>query len=661
MCGIAGIISKQPINPKWIVGMTNRIKHRGPDDEGYLFAGNNEVSWAYGDDTPEEVIKSDYPYSPKIHVNNVNFEDNYKIAFGHRRLSIIDLSPAGHQPMSYADGKLWIIFNGEIYNYIELREELEKKGYLFKTKTDTEVILASYAEWGENCLNKFNGMWAFVILDLNKNIIFGARDRFGVKPLYYFKDDKYFSFASEIKALATLPFYNRGINGRAVFDYFVTGIEEYDNESFFKDIHELKPSHCFIFNLNNGNFKIFKYYELYFFDDFEAYDSKKVLNYSIETRKLIFNSIKIRLRSDVPVGTCLSGGLDSSTVACVIKGILRETSLNQIGDRQKVFTASYPGKKIDESNWAKVVVDSTNSEWFLTFPKPDELIEDLEELVYFQDIPFGSTSIYAQYRVMRLAKENNVKVLLDGQGGDELFCGYNVYYKVYLAELLMQRQFQIFLREFKEIKNNGVNPLKGILKNIIAPILPLSIKKLFMWIKFPLLDYLDNSFLNSNINRVFIEETSNKLNEFLHKHITYLNLKSLLRYEDRNSMRFSIEARTPFADDVELIEYVFKIPSSYKIHDGWTKYLLRISMDGIIPPQIQWRRDKIGFATPEKEWLIKNKEFFREALRGRLDGFLDENKILGDWDKIIHEQPEDTITPLWKIINFGLWRKVFNV
>ena len=222
MCGIAGIVSKTGIiEPFWIRKMLETLKHRGPDDEGYIFATQGKICIAGGDGTPLEVWKYKVDYAPSIHINSVR--NSWKLALGHRRLSILDLSPLGHQPMSYDNGRLWIIFNGEIYNYIEIRNELRKKKYEFLTNTDTEVILASYKEWGSDCVHKFNGMWAFVIYDREKNILFGARDRFGVKPFYYFLSKNYFAFASEIKALLTLPFIEKKINDKAVFDYLVFG------------------------------------------------------------------------------------------------------------------------------------------------------------------------------------------------------------------------------------------------------------------------------------------------------------------------------------------------------------------------------------------------------------------------------------------------------
>ncbi|ACN98141.1 asparagine synthase [Sulfurihydrogenibium azorense Az-Fu1] len=619
MCGIVGLVCNENINSTLIRDMANTIKHRGPDDEGFIFLSEESIVLAGGDDTSDKVWNSNFLYSPKSHINSLEGK-KFKVALGHRRLSILDLSPAGHQPMCDEAQKVWIVFNGEIYNYLELREELKQKGYTFITNTDTEVLLKSYIEWGFDCVSKFNGMWAFAILDLRKNILFLSRDRFGVKPLYYYKDDNYFAFASEIKALLRLPFIKKEVNYEAVFDYIALGLEEQGEESFFKGIRELKPSYNIVLNLNNFEFKLHKYYELLYYDKFEKYNPEKEKKYISEIRELIFEAIRLRLRSDASVGSCLSGGLDSSTIVCVMNEIIKNQHLSQVGDYIKCFTASYKDDKVDESNWAKIVVESTKSQWIRTFPTEKELIEDLEDLIYTQDIPFGSTSIYAQYRVMKAAYESGVKVLLDGQGGDELFTGYTGYFPTYYRELIKNFDFTDLINEIKNVNNSPID-IKSIIKMAIK-------SELGKFLTFPKIrDFLIKriSYPISLLNPEFYKEFSyrikdrqekipNSLNQQLHQLITGFSLKRLLRYEDRNSMRFSIESRTPFADDINLIEYCFEIPSVYKIHNGFSKYVLRQAMDGVLPEQIRKRVDKVGFATPEEKWLRINKGFVEDIM-----------------------------------------------
>ena len=310
MCGIAGIVklNNSPFHlPENIRLMTQTISHRGPDDEGFMFCSNEKVITAGSDVTPKDSWTAGYKYSPQKNISELNTD--FHLAFGHRRLSIIDLSPAGHQPMCSNDGDLWITFNGELYNYIELREELKIKGHHFSTQTDTEVILNAYREWGNDCLSRFNGMWAFVIYDKNKKELFGSRDRFGVKPFYYYRDADVLAFASEQKALVKLPFVKTGINPKAVFDYFVKNEIELEEEGMFKNILELFPSHAFRFDLRTNEWKSWKYYSLKINVSNEVFDPAKLPEITEHTRQLLVNAVALRLRSDVPVGSCLSGGL----------------------------------------------------------------------------------------------------------------------------------------------------------------------------------------------------------------------------------------------------------------------------------------------------------------------------------------------------------------
>ena len=658
MCGIAGIFnSNQNIRTEWIVRMTNALKHRGPDDEGYL-----AVDTKTKDLNPLAGVDSKVKY-PRIE----EYNNDADLFFGHRRLSILDPSSLGHQPMSNNDKTLWIIHNGEIYNYRELREELKSLGFNFQTNTDTEVLLAAYQEWGEGCLGKLNGMWAFVIYDKRENCLFGSRDRTGVKPLYYYLDSNFFAFASEIKSLVRIPMIKTGINPNAVFDYFVFNWQESEEEGFFKNICELQPSHGFHYCLTTKTLKKWKYYDLKFTECWQDFDKNKLKGFTEKINELVFNAVSLRLHSDVPVGFCLSGGIDSSTVVCIVNKILEKGNIDQIGERQRVLTACYDNDKaIDESKWAELVTESTKTTWYRTFPDSKDFLEDLEDLVYTQDIPFGSTTIYAQYRVMKLAKESNIKVLLDGQGADELFAGYQAYYRTFFAEILRNLNISAFIRELKNLDNSPLNMkflLTSLAKLYCARVFPPPIKRYLFKVNNKEFKYLNNDFWDENSVR--LESLKNKadtsLNLMLHKHINRQSLKSLLRYEDRNSMRFSIEARTPFADDTELIEYVFQIPSVYKIHNGWSKYLLRESIKGLIPEEIRLRKDKVGFATPEFRWLNEMKNEFKEYITTDMEEFIDTKKLLGDWDLLINGQVKSGVTTIWRFINFAVWKKVYGL
>lgn len=658
MCGIVGIFNcKRDVSPKWVIKMTGTLRHRGPDDEGYLAINTRtkEVCPLTGNDSKVNC--------PRIEA----FNGNADMFLGHRRLSILDLSSHGHQPMSNKDKTIWIIHNGEVYNYVELREELKNLGHRFHTNTDTEVLLAAYEEWGKNCLNRLNGMWAFVIYDKNENILFGSRDISGVKPLYYYIDSDFFAFASEIKSLITIPIINTLVNSNAVFDYFAFNWQENEEEGFFKNIIELQPSYGFHYYLSTKTLKKWRYHSLRYYEGWEKFNVDKSAEFATRNAELIFNAVASRLRSDVPVGTCLSGGLDSSIVVCIINKILENESVAQIGERQKVFTACYENNNvIDESKWADIVVERTKTSWHKTFPNSKEFLDDLEDLVYTQDVPFGSTSIYAQYRVMKLANEANVKVLLDGQGADELFAGYQAYYRTFFAEILRNLNINAFIRELRNLDNSPLNLtllLISLIKLYSVRFFPSPLKRLVFKKNNKEFNYLNADFFNAHRERLELlkDKADISLNDMLYKHISWQSLKSLLRYEDRNSMRFSIESRTPFADDMGLIEYVFQIPSVYKIHNGWSKYLLRESVKGLIPEEIRLRKDKIGFATPEFQWLNEVKNELKAYITTELDDFINTKELLNDWDILINNQPKIGITNIWRFVNFAVWKKVYGL
>jgi asparagine synthase (glutamine-hydrolysing) len=657
VCGIAGVYNfKEKAEIGWIKSMTDTLKNRGPDDEGFL-AVNTEIDTIQHLTGPDSAIAG-----PSIET----FNEPVNLLLGHRRLSILDTSPLGHQPMSNKDRTLWVMHNGEIYNFLELREELKSLGHQFRTNSDTEVLVTAYEEWDEKCLGKLNGMWAFVIYDRRKNALFVARDRFGVKPFYYYHDNDYFAFASEIKALIKLPFIEKQINPRAVYDYLVLNLNEHEEEGFFKDIFELQPSHAFYYDLSTHTMKKWKYYSLSYIDSWGKFDQEQFKQYANRTRELLFNAVSLRLRSDVPVGTCLSGGIDSSAIVCLINMMFKENKMDQLGDKQKVFTVGNHLQSIDETKWAKTVVDQTKTSWFQTFPNSDQFIKDLENLVYTQDIPFGSTSLYAQYRVMKLAKENGIKVLLDGQGGDELFTGYQTCYGTLYAEILKALAWVDLYRELKGIQNSPINKkylLLSLVRQFGIRFAPISLITSALKFRKRENKYLTDDFFVENRYRVeeVKEIVSMSLNKMLHQYICGLSLKPLLRYEDRNSMRFSIEARTPFADDINLIEYVFQIPSIYKIYSGWSKYVLREATKGILPESIRQRKDKIGFATPEYIWLNEKKEEFRSYMSSDIDNFFNVKKIQNDWDELLGSQSKTGITNIWRFINLAVWKKVYVV
>ena len=663
MCGICGIISLNGNSPGLLEAarlMNAAIRHRGPDGEGFLLASSDwQPVPVFSEETPDEISSSGFAHAPLTHISN--FSSDPQLILAHRRLAIIDLSPAGHQPLCSADGSLWITYNGEIYNYIELKAELEKLGHAFKTHTDTEVLLAAYQQWGTDFQHKLNGMWALVIWDRKKKLLFGSRDRFGVKPFYYYRDKNVFTFASEQKALLKNPFVKTSLNDIAVADYFVAGEIEYREESFFKNIHELFPGSAFELNLENGSFRKWKWYSLESKEEKALFTEKQYKEYAEEIRELFINAVTIRLRSDVPVGSCLSGGIDSSAIAGVIGNLVGQDKNINIGDRLKLFTSVFDDSAIDERKWAKEMVDRTGAEWLTVSPKPEELMTDLENLIYCQDVPIWSTSTYAQYRVMQLVHDSNIRVVLDGQGGDELFAGYMPYYLHFWRDLKKQNRSQLG-NELAAFGDHAKSfRRREYLKQDLVPSLPVGMQLYIQKKYFGDLQYLDGNVLDVYSKNYRRKPEANSLNEALKNEFVDTRLKGYLKCEDRCSMWHSVESRTPFSEDHLLIERVFQMPGSMKIRNGISKYLLREAVAPFIPDTIRNRRDKMGYATPNNKWITDLKDQFRPYFEQDFTGILDKQKLMNDYDQFFSIEGKPENGRIFKFIVFAVWRKVMGM
>jgi asparagine synthase (glutamine-hydrolysing) len=603
MCGISGIykLNGSSVDPMQLRSMTDRIQHRGPDGFGYWYDPDNNI------------------------------------CLGHRRLAILDLTENGRQPMEFLG--LTITFNGEIYNYLELKEYLGYQGYQFKTNTDTEVLLALYHYLGKDCVNELDGMFSFAIWDSSKRELFCARDRFGEKPFYFTSDTTSFTFASEIKQFFELG-VSREINREVLYRYCTHDtLNNPTNmwDTFFKNIKQLPPGHSVTVK-RDGSMKIDKYWDL-------DYQNQANQNLSLGEAAEQFNellriSVTRRLRSDVTVGTSLSGGLDSTSIAgqiCRLDGVY---GLN-------TFTASFPGYEKDETQFIGLFKKRYPgiSDHYVT-PTPDELYSDLNKLFFHQDEPIGSTSIYAQYRVMQLAKQQNVTVLLDGQGADEYLGGYNQCWPVRLRELY-RRNRQQYRSEKKKLKellgfeqkigiNLAVMLLYPAFHSKLSKIWKLLHKKQLAEINPPLKsDFFNGSdILTSDVNW-------SDLNHVLYHSLLHSGLQDLLRFADRNSMAHSREVRLPFLYH-KLVEFSFSLPSSLKMNDGWSKLVLRSSQDKFLPTEICWRKEKIGFATPQATWLSSKV----------IQPVISEARRKVEQSKIFNERFLETASP-WKLINLS--------
>jgi asparagine synthase (glutamine-hydrolysing) len=564
VCGIAGIYCHKGITPfdiELIDTMNEIQKHRGPDDVG-------------------------------------RYVDPFCV-LGHRRLAIIDLSKDGHQPFESDDHRFQIVYNGEIYNYIELRDELRQLGWQFQTKTDTEVLLKTYQQYGETCLSRFNGMFAFAIYDTEKQSLFLARDRVGIKPLYYRIIDSKLYFASEIKALRVNPLLTHSVNYQSLFDYLVFNRTDIYDETFLNDIKRI-PKGCYAtFDLNGLHVNQWWNPENSLHD--HCKDNLEKVSKKIE--KLLVSAVSLRMRSDVPVGSCLSGGLDSS----ILIGIL--FNHYNIDDNYNTFTASFPGHPIDETSYIDRLKRKYPFKNFRTFPTGKKASERLREFVYANDEPTTNPSFYSQYEVMRLAREYGVTVLLDGQGGDENFAGYQYFHGFNLYGLLKRKK--AFRFGYELLKSLLRRQDKSSYQTLLFQILPCSVREQLLLRTVP---YINPDFFHEYVNhsRIYNEFFDvDGLNKSLVRHFQY-KLEHLLRMEDRNSMAFSLEARVPYLD-YRLIEYLLGVSQELKIRDGETKYLQKKVLGYYTTTEILNRKDKIGFGTPGDEWMLS--ESWQERTR----------------------------------------------
>jgi asparagine synthase (glutamine-hydrolysing) len=650
MCGIAGIVHfHEPLQPETIRRMTGALRHRGPDDEGFL-AANLEKGRGVPLLGSESMLKG-----PEIET----FREPVNAFLGHRRLSIIDLSTSGHGPMSNEDGSVWISYNGEIYNYQDLRSQLEGLGHRFQSRTDTEVALHAYEAWGWDCLSRFNGMWAFALLDLKTKRLFCARDRAGVKPFYYRYDGKSFCFASEIKSLLTVNGFQAVPNEQMVADYLLSGLLDHTQGTFFRGIDQLRPGHYLM--LEDGQIRIQPYWDL------EAKEDCFERNEEVEEhfQELLRDSVRLRLRSDVPVGTCLSGGLDSSTIVCLANQLMFNGATIDpilVGERQKTFSSCSEIPGYDERPYIEEVVRQSGAEKNCVFPGAETLLHDLRNLIWYQEEPFGSTSVYAQWCVMRLAREKRVTVLLDGQGGDELLAGYPPALYPRLRQALREGRLLSLMEEIQGLWHRRETlPDRLLMKALIAAA-PSGLKApLRKWTGYGT-DWMDEGFQKRH-SRVLVSPRKfpHDLDNYLYQIFRETILPSLLHYEDRNSMAFSLEARLPFLD-YRLVEFAFSLPVEQKIRSGVSKVILRNSMRGILPETVRTRKDKMGFVTPEAIW-------FRTALRDTIKEIIDSKSFsdrgyfnvreVKDAFKRHCEGKIDISATIWRWVNLELWCRTF--
>lgn len=673
MCGISAIFSPHPAPlADMIRAMTDVIRHRGPDDEGYgLFplAGRRPNLYG-GPDTPPATYRSSIPYAPSTPIGSA-YVDTSVAALGHRRLSILDISASGHQPMSSANGRYWVVYNGEIYNFLELREDLRQLGHNFRTQTDTEVLLAAYSEWGGNCLHRFNGMFSLLLIDTQNQMLFAARDRFGVKPLYYWiSPEGYLAFASEIKQFAVLPGWSAQLDSQRAYDFLNWSLMDHTRETLFRGVFQLRNGEALELNYSDlhpgkpeavrSALRIRSWYHLK-----PGPFSGSLSDAAHEFHELLADSVRLRLRADVPVGSCLSGGLDSSSIVCIMNELLRAQGTSSL---QKTFSACADVPRFDERAFIDEVTRHTRTDAHHVYPPLDELFSTLDEITWHQDEPFGSTSIYAQWHVFALAHRNSAKVMLDGQGADELLGGYHSYFSPYLGQLARQGRFLRIGSEMAAISRVHGYSIIWSVQQLMNNLLPECVRQ-------PLRSlagkssaspsWINLSRLGAQLADPFVAAGGAKspsIQALSHAQLTRTNVQMLLHWEDRNSMAHAVEARVPFLD-YRLVEFALGLPEDFKIGLGITKRVLREGMRGTLPERIRNRMDKLGFVTPEEDWVRhRNPEEFRRALRDAVEaseGILNE-KTLKFLDDVISGRRPFNFS-IWRWICFGNWMKIFAV
>jgi asparagine synthase (glutamine-hydrolysing) len=597
VCGLLGVVEAPPglLDRSRVERLFALLHHRGPDDRGWLALKGEAVR--RGSDATD--LAGD-------------------VVLLHTRLSILDLSPAGHQPMSTSDGRLHLSFNGEIYNYLELRSELESLGHEFVSGTDTEVLLAAYAQWGPACLKRLIGMFAFAVVDAKRRVLVLARDHFGIKPLFYAPLPGRLAFASEIPPLLELPGVDRRANAQRVYDYLRFGRLDHGAESMFAAIRQVQPAHYVELSLDAPDQILEQpYWQL----EPAPLDGLTLDHAAERLRELFLESVRLHLRSDVPVGAAFSGGVDSSGNVTAMR-LLSGNSL-------ELHTFSYipEDPQLSEERWISLVAQETGAIAHAVTPGPQELQTDLDRLIDVQAEPFASTSIYAQYRVFELAGKAEIKVMLDGQGPDELFGGYRSYLPARLAGLLVRGRLLSGARfvaatsslpgtSSTDVVKTAIKGSTTVVKGWLPDAVRGPARRLRGRASLP--GWLDGNWLAArgiDISGPF--HPPDGTGALRHQLLDSVesSLRTLLRYEDRNSMASSIESRVPYVTPA-IAEFAAGLPDHYLIGpDGIGKLVLRRSLRELVPDQILDRRDKIGFNTPETAWLL--------ALAPWVDGVLD--------------------------------------
>ncbi len=631
MCGLFGMLLNKGYNKNEI--FINKIKHflnhRGPDGLGC-------VVWNESSTFVKKIDK------------NLNNLDNFKILLWHTRLSILDLSDNGSQPMVSEDGRFALAYNGEIYNFLEIKQKLIKLNYNFKSESDTEVLIKAWQHWGQNCLKLFNGMFAFSLIDLRLKKLYLVRDIFGIKPLYWAQNEKGIFFSSEISPLLEICNDFRKPNLNTIFQFLKFGHTDRFNATFFSEINRITPGQLYEFDIDTlEKRRIQKYWTLNVDKENLSLNSA-----SAKMKELFLTSVKQHLRSDVPLALTLSGGIDSSSIL---------STIIYLGYKENIELFSYINKTKSQSEevWIDYLAKHFNLKLNKIFIESVDFVKIARTVVKAQEEPFATTGIFAQHEVYKNIHKKNIKVNLDGQGADEMFAGYPTFLATRFISSIMSGDFS----KLKWIFNENPKFFMRVIGMLLPPKISLYLQDLFK---------INNS---SNITDkpwfedrgvLSFDKLKNNQKATLHNKlidsIFDLSLPSLLRYLDKNSMYHSVESRVPFLSK-DILEFVLSLPESYLIDDNKiSKSILRFAMRDIVPEKILNRRDKIGFAVPETEWMTYSPEWMKKMKNLTFDvlPMINHKNLSSEFIKI-EKNNKLTNNQLWRHINLSIWADEFNV
>lgn len=637
MCGIFGILDPAGLrgDPAMFLQGIQVAAHRGPDGQG--------ATWFDTRATPRggPILREPLPD-----------EGQATLLLAHRRLSIVELSSLGSQPMCSYDRALWITFNGEIYNYRELREELIGQGARFRSGSDTEVILQAYAAWGPDAVKRFIGMWAFALLDLRQRRLILSRDRYGIKPLHWWSDGRALVFGSEIKQILALNQVPRDINRRVVYDYLQHEVADRGSETFFMGISKVRPATNLLIALDGGAPEETTYYSP---PNGPVLEGIAPADAAARFGAALQDSVRLHLRADVPVGTCLSGGLDSGALALLIQDAAKA---QHAGVERHAFTCHFDDPDADEMVFTRQSIAAAGVVPHVVRPTDADLRDSLERLVWHQDEPFASTSIFAQWSVFALVRQTGIKVVLDGQGADEILGGYASMAPHFFLELVRRGRWFAALRESTAWSRLQGRPWHALVSSLLGRRIGGAAAQP-EWMRIGFAQELAPRSQTATGPRSEPYGRDAPFANLLHRFVFESNLPALLRYEDRNSMAFSVEARVPFLDH-RLVELAFSLPSQIKFRDGYAKRVLRDAMHGSMPEEVRMRARKMGFATPEQRWQSTIlAPMIEEALHGAELGEFVDPRGAREWLQGPGRANAGFVP--WRWLNLALWRRQFAV